>query len=144
MRKCSADTRDGRPCNAWALRDSDPPLCSTHAGRTQGSGPPAGNQNALKHGFYASVIKPENLGNVEQMQTLSLLGELLLGRYVLGELTAYLQHGDLSMADKLAVVPLINSTIRTVTYVISNIEEDTTNMWDIVLDALSEDLGMDL
>jgi uncharacterized protein YbjT (DUF2867 family) len=30
-RKCSFEFEDGRSCQAWALRDSDPPLCRTHS-----------------------------------------------------------------------------------------------------------------
>jgi hypothetical protein len=30
-RRCRAQTATGRPCNAWAVRGSDPPLCSAHS-----------------------------------------------------------------------------------------------------------------
>lgn len=42
-------------CRAWAIRGSDPPLCSPHSNRKTGA--PPGNQNRLVHGFYASVLK---------------------------------------------------------------------------------------
>lgn len=29
---CTASTRTGRPCRAWAVRDSDPPRCIAHTG----------------------------------------------------------------------------------------------------------------
>ncbi len=29
--KCSANKKDGLVCRAWAVRDSDPPLCSAHS-----------------------------------------------------------------------------------------------------------------
>ena len=51
--KCSAATRSGAPCRAWAMPDTNPPLCSIHAGRTLGGAPP-GNRNAVSHGYYAS------------------------------------------------------------------------------------------
>ncbi len=52
-------TRCQQPdCRAWALRGSDPPRCSAHSGRT---GAPAGNQNRLVHGFYASTLQPDEL-----------------------------------------------------------------------------------
>jgi hypothetical protein len=63
---------------------------------------------------------------------------------VLRQLTAYLQHGELALEDILAIVPHINSTIRTVTYVAKHIEEDPTHLGNIVLDQLSEDRGMAL
>jgi hypothetical protein len=46
-------------CTAWAMRDSHPALCASHAGRTTGAGAPNGNQNrrtrGRSHGFYASI-----------------------------------------------------------------------------------------
>lgn len=32
-RRCSATTKDGRPCRNWAKRGSDPPLCARHTPR---------------------------------------------------------------------------------------------------------------
>ena len=51
-------------CRAWAIRGSDPPLCSAHAGRTVGAGAPPGNLNARTHGFYASAITSDELADV--------------------------------------------------------------------------------
>ena len=46
-------------CHAWALRGSDPPLCSAPAGHSLGAAP--GNHNAHTHGFYASAITRDEL-----------------------------------------------------------------------------------
>lgn len=54
-RRCSATTRSGAPCRAWAMRDSDPPLCATHGQKTKGAGAPLHNTNRLRHGIYATV-----------------------------------------------------------------------------------------
>ncbi len=35
-RKCTATTRTGRPCKAWAQRGSEPALCRAHADRPAG------------------------------------------------------------------------------------------------------------
>ncbi len=32
-RHCTATKRDGTPCRAWAVRDSDPPRCVAHRGQ---------------------------------------------------------------------------------------------------------------
>ncbi len=53
-RRCTKLTKAGNYCRAWALRDSDPPTCAMHAGRVTGQGAPAGNRNAVTHGFYAA------------------------------------------------------------------------------------------
>ena len=56
--RCSAKRRDGQPCNAWAVKGSDPPLCAAHGGTDAQIGAPPGNQNALTHGFYAAPDNP--------------------------------------------------------------------------------------
>lgn len=38
-RLCSATTTGGKPCRKYAMRVSDPPICSTHDGRTRPPGP---------------------------------------------------------------------------------------------------------
>ena len=55
-RKCSYTKPDGTPCNAWAMRESNPPLCSAHR-KDKGPkvGAPSGNKNAEKHGGYAAI-----------------------------------------------------------------------------------------
>lgn len=57
-RRCSARCADGSPCMAWAVRGTDPPLCASHGGTAARPGAPAGNQNALKHGYYAQPDLP--------------------------------------------------------------------------------------
>jgi hypothetical protein len=46
-RPCSQLTAAGEPCRAWAIRGSDPPLCSAHAGRNIGAGTPPGELAAI-------------------------------------------------------------------------------------------------
>ena len=53
MAKCTGKKKDETPCRAWAVRGSDPPLCGAHGGGAARPGPPAGNENALKHGAYS-------------------------------------------------------------------------------------------
>ena len=42
----TAVTKAGKPCQAWAIVGSNPPLCSAHSGMDVGAGAPPGNQNA--------------------------------------------------------------------------------------------------
>lgn len=51
--KCTAKTKAGMQCKAWAVRESDPPRCAAHGGGRAPVGAPAGNENAQTHGFYA-------------------------------------------------------------------------------------------
>ena len=45
--RCGAKTRSGIPCKSPAMKNGK---CRLHGGKS--TGPPKGNQNALKHGFY--------------------------------------------------------------------------------------------
>lgn len=45
--KCGAKTRSGTPCQSPAMANG---RCRLHGGKS--TGPPKGNQNAYKHGFY--------------------------------------------------------------------------------------------
>lgn len=49
--RCGAQTRNGEPCRAPALRGKT--RCRMHGGAA-GSGAPFGNKNAVKHGFFTS------------------------------------------------------------------------------------------
>jgi hypothetical protein len=59
---CTATTKTGRPCQAWARRGTT--LCSAHSGSP--GGPPAGNTNALKHGAYQPGPPCDNIDAVIQ------------------------------------------------------------------------------
>jgi hypothetical protein len=48
-------------CRAWAIRGSDLPCCSPHSGRT---GAPPGNRNRLVHGFYATILHPQEAADL--------------------------------------------------------------------------------
>lgn len=87
--KCSHSTASGRPCKAWAIRDTDPPTCSAHQGR---SGAPAGNQNARSHGFYSRVIEEHELADLIALgDNISLDDEIALCRVAIRRLAASLQ-----------------------------------------------------
>lgn len=57
--RCTATCKDGTPCRAWAVRGTDPPLCSAHRDHPNW-GAPHGNDNALKHGYYADPDLPDD------------------------------------------------------------------------------------
>ena len=73
--KCTATTHAGQPCQAWAVHNTQPPLCSAHGGGNRPIGAPKGNTNALKHGFYAAdpqaiTIDDAIAGLVDKMRRL--------------------------------------------------------------------------
>lgn len=116
-RQCSATTKAGSRCQAWSLRDADPPLCSAHAGRNVGAGAPAGNQNARKHGFYSDAITVEELRRIVKYaeERPSLRQEIDVFRVYLRRLFLYLTEGDEpTRQDLVTVGKLIVSTGRTI------------------------------
>ena len=56
--RCEATRKDGQPCQAWAVADTDPPRCAAHGGTSKQIGAPTGNQNAQTHGFYRRPDRP--------------------------------------------------------------------------------------
>ena len=55
-------TRCSKPdCRAWAIRGSDPPLCSPHSRK---AGAPEGNRNHLVHGYYAATVSRQELDDL--------------------------------------------------------------------------------
>jgi uncharacterized protein YjcR len=73
-RRCGAKTRSGGSCRSPAVRGKK--RCRMHGG-TQGSGAPAANQNARKHGLFTRDAIAER----RQIQVL--LGD---ARKLLGEM----------------------------------------------------------
>lgn len=60
--RCTATTKAGLPCRAWAVEGAD--LCAAHLGRT---GAPPGNRNAETHGAYSRPNQPlETLADVAE------------------------------------------------------------------------------
>ena len=53
--RCTATTRAGKPCQAWAVADTEPPTCAAHGGTGNRPGAPTQNQNALKHGLFVTT-----------------------------------------------------------------------------------------
>jgi hypothetical protein len=140
-RLCSHHTKQGRPCRAWAIRGSDPPVCSIHARKTVSPGAPSGNTYALKHGYYSKTVR-ERLAaeDLEKIQDPALQGELAVGRLILADLFTYYFSPGLSFEQKLAAAPLINAILRTNTHIAVRVNPDIVD-WDEILDNLKEEWG---
>ena len=83
--RCSHVKPDGSRCKAWAMRDSEPPVCGPHGGR--GIGAPRGNQNRRTHGLYRQrrELNDEDLSDPE-MRMFSLWPEIVLVKVINGRL----------------------------------------------------------
>lgn len=141
--RCTATTTSGAPCKAWAVHGTDPPLCSTHAGRTLGAGAPYGNQNAVRHRFYCHYFNNQeladmvaNLDNVDDIDD-----EIAIVRVMLGRLLPKLESpAELPTPELAALVPLVlNSTGR-----IAHLLRDRRALSGKAGDSLLEALGVAL
>ena len=166
-RKCTATTKTGLPCNAWAVHNTEPALCSAHAKRNQNAGAPPGNQNALKHGFYTSVLTQQEAADLlAHAQNDTIEDELALTRVMLRRLLEYLQQ-DIPETDETAVTellgkdalkyfnegsryamiaPLVYRETRTVAYLMRQHKPSGgfQDIMDNILDDLSTELGAQL
>jgi hypothetical protein len=160
-RRCSQTTRQGEPCRAWAVRDTDPPLCSAHADRDAGAGPPPGNQNRRTHGLYAKPITDEELARIAAgAGTPTLDVELLCARIALSRVMDLLIDGrtcgpgaaDLTPGDYVKLTNLAFQGTRTIARLLRDnhaLAQSTggdalSHAIDETLDALSEEWGIDL
>lgn len=160
-RRCSHTTARGQPCRAWALRDSDPPTCSTHARRpfeaeTAGArtaGAPPGNQNAVTHGFYANALSRKEVADV--MKTLglpTLEPEIACARVALRRVFAFLNDpSELSAREQARLVSIAFNGARTIARllrehyaIVGKPPTELARAIDGALDSLSEEWGIPL
>lgn len=73
--QCGAKTRHGLPCLTPAMPNG---RCRMHGGSSTGA--PPGNDNAVKHGIYRSVLSDEECANYDNVEIGSLDDELRLAR----------------------------------------------------------------
>lgn len=139
---CTATKANGQPCSAWAMHESDPPLCSAHAGLT---GPPKGNTNAVTHGYYQRGVKPEEIASLfSKAEGVDLTQEAILIRVVLHRLSNYLTKEDLTAEKVTAVAPLIFTGARALATLQKHLPDPNEIDWNTALDELAEEWDWDL
>jgi len=77
--RCGAKTRTGKPCKAYAMANG---RCRMHGGSS--TGPPKGNQNSKKHGFFSKHIPKETLeimGNIGEFSAADLIWDQITIQY---------------------------------------------------------------
>ena len=100
--------------------------------------------NALKHGYYVRHFSKREIAEFEALTDRSLIGELVLARTMIGRLVAYASRKEVTLEKTATIMPLILSGIRTIAQLVKNMVGESSIDWDLVLDQLSEDLGMEL
>ncbi len=92
-RRCSATTKAGVPCKAYAVHGGQ--VCAAHSGVV---GAPAGNQNRMTHGFYTHPAK--------KMEGISDVVDDLLGKQE--QLSAYIDEQMASGGDPEEMIKLFS------------------------------------
>lgn len=142
LTKCTATTTKGQPCKAWAILESEPPLCSAHSGLC---GAPKGNENAVTHGYYRKRVEPDEILSLyDDADKVDIDQEVILLRVILHRLSNYINQPELSLEKIKSVVPLIVSTSRALGYLKKQLPDPDAIDWDATLDELSEEMGWDL
>ena len=147
MTNCAANTAAGNPCKNHAVKGTQ--LCKAHGGKALSiaHGAPLGNTNAVKHGFYRNVISDEQYARlIKYAEQFDLADELALTRVRLNEIVAYINEhrGDFSHDEWVKNNTLYFTAVRTIGDLVMKLDGHQPDHWDIVLNQLSIDLGMDL
>ena len=147
MAICTANTAAGRPCKNHAVKGTN--LCKAHGGSALSiaHGAPLANTNALKHGFYLSVIREDEYADlIKYAEQLDIADELAVLRTRLRRVLEYIDAHEaplnIDQLDKLE--RLVVTISKTIIDTCLKLDGHQPDHWDIVLNQLSIDLGMDL
>ena len=139
MTTCTATTAAGHPCKNHVMKGSQ--VCKSHGGNAMEirHGAPLANSNAVKHGFYLSVIRED-----EYADLLKYAEQLALTRVRLNEIVDYInQHrGEFSHDEWVKVNNLYFTAGRTIGDLVTKLDGHQPDHWAIALNQLSIDLGM--
>ena len=145
MRKCSATTKTGRPCQAWSIRNLHPPLCSVHAGRNTGAGAPHDNDNARTHGFYSTNFSlAEVTALLSHANTDNLLDEIALARILTDRLHNYLTTNDLNPSQFMTAIQLLLDATGRIAVLMrtqSTLSSDSTDTFTMALTKALDELS---
>ena len=147
MTICTATTAAGHPCKNHAVKGSQ--LCKAHGGSTLDirHGAPLGNTNAVKHGFYRPTIRQYEYADLlTYAEQFDLADELAITRVRLRRLMTYIddREDNLDPDQYGRLTALIYTAVRTIADITLKLDGHQPDHWDIVLNQLSIDLGMDL
>jgi hypothetical protein len=164
-RKCSQTTLDGRPCQAWAVRGSDPPACAVHAGSRPSDPPPDAlpvshrpdvDAGGMSAGSIASLINRAGieaaLDTVAGTDIGAVIADLAakqqrLSRYIDDRLAA----GDTSVQDMARLLALhsqnasrLGRLLRDQQALGGEAAYSLQHIIDLALDGLAEEWGIEL
>jgi len=88
--------------------------------------------------MYLSILRPDEVRDLEMVKSTSLMHELVLMRVALRRVAGYLNEDGLPLEQVLAIAPVMSTMVRTVVRLLDRIDDAGID-WDIVLDALNEE-----
>jgi len=125
-RKCSATKTDGRPCQAWAMRESEPPLCAQHfepslpaetsivTSKETSTEPSPDAPNKANLDFYSRSFSIEELTALINLALVSSLnGEVAASRIAIRRILQQLEE-ELSAAEYAQLAGLIFTGANTI------------------------------
>lgn len=150
-RLCTATTTAGRPCQAWAIRDSEPPRCPAHA-RMDRSGTTR-EQRSEEISVYQRLLSDQEVVDLLAYDGNDTLGdEIAINRIMLRRLLIYLQQADnISIPEVVKIAALVFRGTRAVTALLRDEKALSGEAADGIagaigraLDELSVELGLEL
>ena len=147
MTTCTATTAAGNPCKNHAVKGTH--VCNAHGGKALAPRPgaPLANTNAVKHGYYQDVLREDEYARLIQFaEDFDIADEIAVLRTRLRRVLDYVnQHQDTFNDDQNDKYERRIVTIsKTIMDTLLKIDGHQPDHWDIVLNQLSIDLGMDL
>lgn len=92
----------------------------------------------MKHGMYLSILRPDEVRDLEMVKSTSLMHELVLMRVALRRVAGYLNEDGLPLEQVLAIAPVMSTMVRTLVRLLDRID-DVGFDWDEVLDELNKE-----
>ena len=145
MARCIAQTVTGEPCKKWAMEGSE--LCFTHTEKALATESGRRGLFTEKHGFYRPTFSEDEYADlILYAEQFDLADELAVARVRLRRIVSYLDEheGAMSHDEYGRLNAVVFRAITTIQRLVESLDGNGANHWDIVLNQLSIDLGMDL
>jgi hypothetical protein len=88
--------------------------------------------------MYLSMLRPDEVRDLEMVKSTSLMHELVLMRVALRRVAGYLNEDGLPLEQVLAIAPVMSTMVRTLVRLLDRID-DVGFDWDEVLDELNKE-----
>jgi hypothetical protein len=150
-RKCTATTKAGRPCRAWAVHGTNPPRCQAHANLSDVGA--SGSAAEEEPSFYQRQLTSKEVADlVAHAGEGTLTDEIAINRIILRRLLTVLRENEaLTMQDLTNVAPLVFRGTRAVARLLRQERALSGEAADGIagaigkaLDELSTEIGLEL